>query len=126
MANYVAFARSNYFGVTDPALFQALCTRWNLEMITEDGKYGFLCEEGLPDDCMPPEFEQKTDFTGELAALLLPGDVAVMQEIGFEKLRYLVGYARAINHLGEEVSLSINDIYERAKDLGPNITTCEY
>jgi len=41
------------------------------------------------------------DFPAELAAHLAPGQVAVVQEVGWEKLRYLTGFGYAIDHTGK-------------------------
>jgi hypothetical protein len=130
MANYEAYARSNYFRVTDSAAFSALCARWSLEAITTtvDGEalHGFLCEDGLPSELETEDDDATFVFDDELAAILAPGSVAVMQEIGFEKMRYLSGFSRAINSAGESVSVSIDDIYDRAKTLGAYVTDCAY
>jgi hypothetical protein len=47
-------------------------------------------------------------------------------ESGAEKLRYIAGYAVAYNSKGETVSLNLDDIYDKAKSLGTNITTATY
>ena len=49
-----------------------------------------------------------------------------MMEAGAEKLRYISGFAFAFNNKGEEITIRLSDIYERAKDLGTNITAAEY
>ncbi len=94
-----------------------------------DGKlYGFLSEHGLP--CYA--HDEKTgedrdiDFLAELASHLAPGWVAIIQEIGYEKYRYLVGCAFAVNSKGRVRQISIESIYGRAKKLGKHMTRCEY
>ena len=47
-------------------------------------------------------------------------------EAGSEKLRYIVGYAEAINSRGERASIGLNDIYKLAENLGSSITVAEY
>jgi len=66
------------------------------------------------------------DFLKELSVLLEDGWVAVMQEVGAEKLRYITGWACAINSKGETEVLDISEIYQRAEKLGKGITRCEY
>ncbi len=61
-----------------------------------------------------------------LAAYLKDDEVAVLMEVGSEKLRYLCGFATAVNSKGETVSISLEHIYELARKLGPNITPAQY
>ena len=134
MANYCPAARSNYFQVKDPTAFETFCTRWNLEMIRggEDGGesplYGFICSEAIPHDCYDEEKDEFVDgnFMQELSTHLAESWVAVVREIGYEKMRYLVGYTVAINAAGQSLELSLDDIYDQAKQLGKHITSCEY
>jgi len=62
----------------------------------------------------------------DLAGHLKEGWVAVVREIGFEKMRYLVGYSVAINSRGQSIEVSLDQIYEDAKRLGEHVTACEY
>ena len=47
----------------------------------------------------------------------------VIQEVGAEKLRYLVGYSTAFNNKGEVFTVSLDDIFKR---LPEGVTTCSY
>lgn len=47
-------------------------------------------------------------------------------EVGSEKLRYLRGYATAVNSDGKTVSMSLEGIYRLAAKLGTRITRAEY
>ncbi len=47
-------------------------------------------------------------------------------ETGAEKLRYLTGWAQAINSRGETRTLNLEDIYEIAGPLGEDITAVSY
>jgi hypothetical protein len=47
-------------------------------------------------------------------------------EVGYEKMRYLVGLAFAVNSAGEQVKIDLYDIYEKARPLGKHITACVY
>ena len=66
------------------------------------------------------------DFLQELAKHLVDGWVAVMVEVGAEKLRYVTGYACAVNSKGKIKTVSIDEIYKKAENLGKHITKCEY
>jgi hypothetical protein len=128
MANYVATARSNTFRVKDADAFLAWAetlpgvtaeadrsdpSRFVLLMIEEDCA-GWPTQRVSGDDLHGEEF----DLITELAEHLAEGAVAVLEEVGHEKLRYLVGYAVAVNHLGEEIYVSIDEVYERAEAAG--------
>ncbi len=133
MANWYGSARSNYFRVKDITKFEELCRRWNVTFIRKEGKpdlVGFLCDGspgGLPNYRYeePQSEEEDTvlkehdfdDFLKELSSLLVDGDVAVMLEVGAEKLSYVTGFALALNSRGDKVALSLGDIYEMAKGL---------
>ena len=62
------------------------------------------------------EYEQD-DFFNELAEQLVDGEVAVMMEAGAEKLRYVSGWAIAINSKGKRVVVGLDDIYKKAQKL---------
>jgi len=128
MANYVGSARSNYFRVRDEAAFLGWVKALpGVVARREDGdpeRFALLVEDG--DDGGWPNWryeeeageEEEIDLHAELAGHLADGAVAVLQEVGSEKLRYLVGYAVAVNHRGERLSVSIDDVYERVRAAG--------
>ena len=72
------------------------------------------------------ESEVEIDFMEELGLYLADEEVAVLQECGSENLRYVNGYAIAVNNKGERREISINKIYDLAKELGSKITRAEY
>ncbi len=132
MADWYGSARSNYFRVKDVERFRELCSRWNITFIRKTENVngvetehpdlvGFLCEGdsgGLPgyryekgegEDAPEKEYEFE-DFLHELSGLLAEGEVAVMVEAGAEKLRYVTGYALAVNSKGETESVSLDCI----------------
>jgi len=121
MANYYAQWRSNYFYVKDLESFTAWCARCRLDLWrNKDGTVGFGCgdnEGGLPssyyDEATDDDIE--IDFIAELVDHLQADQIAVVQEVGHEKLRYLVGWAIAVNAEGETTTVSIDDIYDRAE-----------
>ncbi len=135
MAEWYGSARSNYFRVKDIDEFRKLCKLWNITLITDEKnppRVGFLCENnngGLPnyryeDSECGEEFDFDY-FLSELSALLMDDEVAVMVEAGVEKLCYVTGCAVAINSKGDKCSISLDEIYERAKAIGENITKAE-
>jgi transcriptional antiterminator Rof (Rho-off) len=69
---------------------------------------------------------EEFDFALLLAAHLADGEVAVAMEAGAEKLRYVNGFAFAVNAAGDVRSVSLDDIYALAEDLGPNVTVAQY
>lgn len=129
MANYEPFFRSNYFAVKDPEAFKKFCELHELDLFQDGDKpfYGFCGngESGIPHDAGDGS-ETDIDFMAELAKHLVDDHVAVVIEIGHEKMRYLVGYALAINSKGETAEVSVDDIYAKAKLLGSNVTDCSY
>lgn len=72
---------------------------------------------------------EEIDIVDELAEHLEDGSVAVLMEAGSEKHRYVCGYATAVNSNGTVVSLSLVDIYEKARKVfgkKAEITDCSY
>lgn len=133
MANYTAYFRSNYFAVKDVAQFQAFCAAFQLEMITDTENnqtlYGFL-NEGNEGGIPATRYNEATDdweevdLLGELAAHLVEDYVAIVMEVGFEKMRYLIGMAHAVNAKGERMEVDLDEIYERSAVLGRKGTSC--
>lgn len=140
MANYYESARTNYFRVKDEAAFKAFMdTVPGCDVVGSHTKPGMFCvlftEEGVPsvrnlDE--PNEFGEdyeEFDFMEELAPHLADGSIAVLTASGAEKLRYVSGYAVAIDNTGKTVAVNIDDIYGKAKKLfGENaeITQAHY
>lgn len=156
MANWYGTARSNYFRVRDLDTFKAaLAINFGESIEVSEGTDlpGSVCLLEVDGDGWPVCFEPCTDFTpGAAAGLcagcgcehpaggaprrelveeliadhLVEGDVAVLLEVGAEKLRYLTGTAVAVNSRGEQVGLSLDEVYARAAHLGATITTAHY
>ncbi len=142
MANYYATARSNYFAVKDETAFRKWADGLNLTILgpghrnkVADGvdRFGITPDEfdegGWPNFRHNEETDEDDDdfdLADELAAHLADDEVAILMEVGNEKLRYLTGTALAINNKGETVSVNLESIYEAAGVLGCNITAAEY
>jgi hypothetical protein len=130
MANYYATARSNYFKVGKPTEFMDWLNKINGVSFEErdidpeaKDMVGFLyCDDadGAGWPCYQwnedLETDEDIDFARELAQFLAPDSVAILFEVGHEKLRYLVGYAVAVHHTGDIIQLALTDIYEKIKD----------
>jgi len=120
MANWYGTARSNYFRVKDKVAFlkwadgRALGVFKNEENTDLFAIYG---GESTDDGSWPSydvEGDTEIDLVTELAQHLPKGQIAVLLEIGAEKLRYLTGMAIAVNHEGRVVELTLSDIYCKA------------
>lgn len=129
MANYEEQTRSNYFKVKDVEKFKELLDEHYLTFIQLKGTdlVGFLAEDGLP--AWDRETDEEIDFMDLVSKHLVKGDVAIIIGNGFEKMRYLTGFAAAVNSRGTAVYISVEDIYKKAEKLTKtpkNITRCEY
>ena len=139
MANYTAIVRSNYFRVKNESAFRMEIDRMEdisvnangvekeLLMICRDdgdslpGWYD-MDEYGSYYDDEPPEIDWVDFFRRHLE----DEEVAIIMEVGHEKLRYLTGVATAYNNKGETDYVSLGEIYQRAEKLGKNVTEAEY
>lgn len=120
MANYYATTRSNYFHVKDREAFDEFCSRCchvtyegddDTVMVSADnGDCG-----GWP--CYDMENDEDLDFPKALSAHLAEGEVAILMEVGSEKLRYLWGQSIAVRSDGEIRETNLNDIYKLAEEL---------
>ena len=120
MANWYGTARSNYFRVKDAEVFVQWAKRRGLGVFKiERGADIFAIHGGdsTGDGSWPSydlDEDSEIDLVRELAEHLPKGQVAVLMEIGAEKLRYLTGVAIAVNHKGRVVQLTLSDIYYKA------------
>jgi len=142
MSNYCATARSNYFAVKDEAAFRQWAERLELKILIPTGtpnpndgvpRFGITPGDdidfgGWPVFCRIGDSGENEDIDihEELSAHLADGEVAVLMEIGNEKLRYVTGTAIAINNKGESVRVDLEAIYAAAAHLGKTITPAEY
>ncbi len=108
MANYNATIRTNYFSVTDSEKFQEIVSSCSAEdnieiFFTEDGsgKVGFGsygCISGIPvgEDENDDNEVSLDAFYDALQGILVEGDAIIITEVGYEKLRYLIGSCTVI------------------------------
>ena len=131
MANYYASGRSNYFRVKDVEAFKnEVKVIGSLEVYEKDGFISLLSnnEGGFPNDHFDEYADDylEIDWDAIFAKHLADEEVAIIMEAGSEKLRYINGYAVAYNNKGESRIVTLNSIYDLAKELGSNITRAEY
>jgi hypothetical protein len=136
MANYYGYSRSNYFKVKNKEKFKEFLNQFNgFEYIEDDkGLSGWLIdtEYGGHDTTIYDEetedYIEDINFEDELSKHLKKGQVAIYQEIGYEKLRYLTGYSVAVNWEGKVETVGIDDIYNIANTVlgGEDVTMAHY
>jgi len=130
MANYIPVARSNYFKVKDDEAYLAAVGELSgVDLITDkDGRHGMLFEDGIPTWKYDEDLgdDKEIDVCEIVSEHLCDDEVAIFQEIGYEKMRYLQGYAMAVNSKNQVEHIGIENIYDLAKKLGTNITKAEY
>jgi len=108
MANYYAFIRTNYFSVTDETKFREIIASCqcedSIEIFEPEGdsrKFGFGCYGSIygipPANTEDSELDEDINlFFEQLQTILPEGEAILFTEIGYEKLRYLVGYTSII------------------------------
>ena len=120
MANWYGSARSNHFKVKDTGAFLQWAERRRLGVFKTERGSDILAIH--PDDSTDsggwpsydPDTDNEFDLVSELSEHLAPGQVAILLEVGAEKLRYLTGQAIAVNPKGRVVGISLGDIYRKA------------
>ena len=134
MANWYGSSRSNYFRVKNPTEFNAWADEMNLTVWPKDDHFAIAPDAYSDDGDWPSQrFNEDSndyeeiDIPAQLAPLLADGEVAVLQSVGAEKLRYLTGWAIAVHSSGETERVSIDDIYKMASERwGASPTTATY
>jgi len=143
MANFYGTARTNYFKVKDAQKFQeAMAEIPNIEVVTKpEDCFGIMASGDSDSGCFPgygwseengeeyeidlPQLVSKHLREDEVAVFMEA--VAVFMEAGAEKLRYISGWSLAVNSKGEEIVVSLSDIYKLAiEKWGCTVTPAEY
>lgn len=122
MADWTGVARSNWFAVKNIDEF-----RFEVEQLTDEvtvntsnrpGKENYVT---LLADSWDGSWPMTTkdgdvviDWAGRISPHLVPGHICVIQEVGYEKLRYMTGWSLAINSNGDTVRIDIDDIIDKA------------
>ena len=132
MANYYSSARTNYFRVKEVDAFNAWVKEFEdnngVEVVDKEDTFAILFdgESGVPISREVDGDYEPLDFMDELSNHLADDEVAILHESGAEKLRYINGFAIAVNNKGERRVISLDDIYVHAKELGKNVTLAQY
>lgn len=130
--SHITYARTNYFKVRNKRKFERWTRKLNLEIMDDVDNPGAVAlntlyrEHGTWPD-LDPKTHKEIDFVAQLAGHLAPGQVAILMEIGFEKMCYLAGYATAVNDKGERIDIALYDIYKIAQEkFNVDISAAEY
>lgn len=136
MANYYSMARTNYFVVKDPDLFrEEVNTIVNMgeeiEIWDSDAnpkKFGLGFPNGLPAFVYNEETHEEIEIDWQkIIGRHLEDDwVCVIQEVGWENLRYMTGTAIAFNNKEESEGLTLDEIYAAGENLGKHCTQAMY
>ena len=119
MADYIADCRSNYVRAKNPKRFKELLMEYDVQIIEDDEeRIGFIsnADFGIPHFVNDEgDYTHTLDEDERVPKHLAEGEVLVIYEIGREKMRFLVGYAVAINWDGRACHVSLDEIYSRAQ-----------
>jgi len=133
MADWYGSARSNYFRVKDERAFREDLEKFEVGVVSDShGKFALLSRDeygGWPSFIYSQdgdEVDEEFDLAEVISRHLSPGEVAVLIEVGAEKLRYLTGCAVAVNERNEQRCVDLESIYVLALELGPNVTVASY
>ncbi len=106
MATWCGSSRSNYFTVKDTEAFRVWADQlgidaWEGDGLGLSGRFAIAVGDGSgwPSTRYSHDGDD-IDLTAELATDLVDAAVAIIMETGAEKLRYLTGWAQAINSRG--------------------------
>ncbi len=114
--DWVGTARSNYFAVKDRDAFNQAMQALDARIVEHDStaKVALISTSDGGDWPDMDDEGEDIDFPDLVASHLCDGEVAVFMCIGHEGNRYLTGVAIAVNARGEQVLVSMGDIYECA------------
>lgn len=125
MANYIAYARTSYFKVKDEKAFLEWVKKYDIEDIWEkddNGEKMFAMSfgmHGIPNWDL--ETDEDVNFAQELAKHLQEDWAVELREIGYEKMRYLVGYSIIVRWDGKEIFVNLDDLGHRAMEEWPDL-----
>lgn len=129
MANWFGVWRTNYFHVRDEVVFTDwVATVPGVELIVDNEGRSGLMDAGDGDiPSYRPDDDSEFDFVEELGKQLAENEVAIIMCAGWEKMRYLTGYAEAVHSDGRRMFVDIQDVYNRVKNTwGVTPTLAEY
>lgn len=125
MANWIGFARTNYFHVTDIDALTKSLSGFELTptvSVVDKSLFCILCES---DDGGWPAWGEVDgeDLDFSFQEIVMPfvaeGEVLVVMECGAERLKYLTGFAAAYVRRGDsvkELTIELSDIYRMVSE----------
>ena len=118
MADYIADCRSNYVRAKNPKRFKDLLMEYDVQIIeSDDERIGFISNDamGIPHWLDDESHTRTLDEDERVAKHLAEGETLIIYEIGREGMRYLIGYAVAMNWDGRSCHVTLDEIYSRAE-----------
>lgn len=131
MATYVSTWKSNLFEVNYVDKFKDVMENvFGFEVVSDKNKVQLYYNElnsppfeidkgaGIPKwNELIDEFEDDyVDLPTVISKFLKEDEKAIVKEVGNEKLRYVVGFAFAVNSDGKCITLNLNEIESRAEN----------
>jgi hypothetical protein len=131
MANYIETSRTNYFRVKDLEAFEdAIAPYGGVTVVHGDNNsIALLGDEYFPDTGWDDDGNDlPKSFSEVISEHLAEDSVFIAMGSGYEKMRYITGWAYAIDSKGKVIGVNIDDIYDKArkKYKGKEVTTATY
>ncbi len=134
--NSIEQYRTNYFRVKNLEAFETWVARFSTDCTRivhkkdDDSLVAILDDsgEGVPAAYQGKDGEddEDFDFLEDLAEQLQPGQVAIVMSSFHEGMRFVGGWAGAVNAEGARVEVGLDDIHRLAEQLGAVQTRCEW
>lgn len=116
--NVTGLFRSNKFRVKDDEAFAAWLADYPDIKAVREGEYWRLLTSEDSDTGTLPNYDADKDaavhIPAEVSRHLAPGQIFIVSEVSTEGCRSLRGWAEAVNHTGESISINLCDIYQLA------------
>ncbi len=136
MANYYGKWRTNYFTVRDSdAFLERVESIPDIEIMVNDTTVMMMssndCDSGcFPDSYLPDDGEDYVDvnWAAIFKEHLVDDSIVIINEVGSEKMRYLVGTATAYSNKGLVCGIDLQDIYAEVEELTgvEFVSQCKY
>lgn len=118
MANTEYKSRSNYFHVVSESKFREWAEKRDLEIFTntsDEHMFAISADNGWPewesDEDENGEFSE-IDFNSEVSQHLVENEIAILQQIWNQKLRFVGGVSCGIDSRGNVWHVDLDDIYK--------------
>ena len=126
MANWYGTSRTNFVRVKNVEAAKASLEDFNNTIHTHPLQPDFIMISGDDDGDFSTsalvdlddggDEEVELDWAEWAQKHLAEGQVLIMMSAGAEKLRYVSGYAKAYSWMGNELTITLNDIYRAIQD----------